>query len=245
MIRRRSSSSSSKVRGMSARTVDCGRAITRATSHELAARTPVQCTRSVTARLARLLFLAAMGYLDDAAPASRSSVSLVFLPARAAAVAMALSSIASTVSLVLVIKVCKPCRRSPRPSELIARSLQVICAVADLDGNGFALVTIDGVLLACVVVTGIVIIVCRLHATRPAHVRLNLAHSVRSLPPTFRNASVEMRSADYFLPDCELRSPLREVPAQLTKEMRQFLCMLTTGFSISVITVVLVPLASW
>ncbi|GAA5864549.1 hypothetical protein JCM3774_005162 [Rhodotorula dairenensis] len=76
---------------------------------------------------------------DDASLASGNDAPLTVVPARAAAIAVALSSISSLVALALVI--------------------QVACAAdKDLDGNDFALLCTDAVMLSIMIVTGLTII---------------------------------------------------------------------------------------
>ncbi|GAA5980098.1 hypothetical protein JCM10908_001534 [Rhodotorula pacifica] len=82
-----------------------------------------------------------MPYLGDDSDTddpTRENVSLVLLPARAAVIAMALSTISSVVALGMVI--------------------EVACEVDGLDGNDFALVNLDAVMLAIMTVTGISVI---------------------------------------------------------------------------------------
>lgn len=105
---------------------------------------------------------------DEATRSADDGSSSLPAAARAAAVAVALSSISSLVALALLIQVRLLLRLGSNldlpPS--MSKGLnpqwgpsQVACQVEDLDGNDFALLCTDGVMLSIVVVTGLSIIV--------------------------------------------------------------------------------------
>lgn len=125
--------------------------------------------------------VAAMGYLNDAAPSASSGVSLVFLPARAAAVAVALSTIANSVAFFLVVRVG--------------------CGFELLDGQDIALLCFDAFLLLSGIVTGIVIIV------RPGLLRVSFrlltlpcTVPVQAFPPACRDSHLDVRARDHLAP---------------------------------------------